>query len=442
MVDNSGVDYSASDIEALSQDINKIVAEQRGSVPAWYPADYLYYPLAGKNGNPLITKVGDQYLSAWMKRSETGEDFDTIALLNQDQVRKIYNSRPDAMPDVAGGVTKSSEYTGKQVYVNPELGVDHPQYEISADNVSDVYFNKITGEIVSAAVSFESNANSYDQGEPYKYQRALLPNALVEDGNVSRSDLAQQYEGYRLTDQVVDIYSQDASNKIKADEILIKAISGENIFYNGQAIMVGGAVSYLSAAQGGNYAPDMIINNPDIVYSISGINFEHSVYSNKQNNNEAPLPQPHNSPAPPQVLPDQGKPEENVTPQFNQKSMVIHAPQGSEEKLDKILSRLSGYVENGDRVSRINRAIIPVLKHLKNISESEEFAGQAEKAISALKEMGLAKHADIISGYVQDLSKESYRTAKDEIKQVGTANEQSALHNITPEQAQVPMAAP
>ncbi len=418
MAETGGTVYTANDINALLQDTANMLAEQRSGVPDNYPADYIYYPLLGNDGNPSTAKVGDEYLSAWMKRSEVGGNFDTIALFTKNQLDEIYNLRPDSLPDVAGGQAKVTKYTGKQVYVNPDLG-----HEVSPGDFSEVYFDKKTGEILNKPIeeaekiAFDANATSYDNKTSYQYQRALLPKSVTADLNVSQADLKQQLYGYKLSDQIVNIHSKDSANKAIYEKFLIEAISGIDAVYEGQNIKVGGVISYLAAVSGGNQDPAMIVEDKNLIYNVSNIGFEDVLYG-EQNKIE---PQSQQETV---VIVKETKLDvlpEPVKEQFNSKSQeVVEIPAGTTEKLDKIMSELSTYVNGDDvRQRQVNRYVIPALKYLRDVVKYDGlFDIEAQRLESALRDLNLGEHADIISDYAADPSRDVYKAAKVKIRAV------------------------
>ncbi len=265
-----------NDANALSQHITEIVAEQRGDVPKTYPADYPYYPLDGKDGKSLITKVGDQNYSAWLKRGDDGV-FTDIVLLNRHQVDNIYSSRP-------------STHLGNNVFAE----------------------NFVAGEVNEAT-------------------------------------------------------------------------------------------SYLIAADGGNYSPDIVIVNGTIVEDVQNISFETGLQG-RQN----AISQGADIDVNAMVEADYAAAMEAIAAhqaslppreEFNNKAAQVTPVKAS--KLDAHLDKLDDKMESGAADSQLNRVISNgVLKYLHGTRRNETlFASETTKAIAGLRERGLDGHADILAEY-------------------------------------------
>lgn len=249
---------SSSSTEGLTEDIQKLLSEQREDVAGAYPADFLYHSMNGEDGNPLIVKVDDTYYSAWMSRDEAGEPFSKVTLLTENQVNEIYAQIP--------GGPSGKMNTGESVYVNPDLD----NHEVAADSVTNVTFNVETGEIVDAAQAAGEAARSArarsrsrstepDADTSAKYDTALVPNNVIADGNVSADDLKQQLEGYQLVSHI-DSEAAEESNKGAATSALINEIST--------------SISRLLVTQGGAVEPSIEIDNASVLSGASNISLE------------------------------------------------------------------------------------------------------------------------------------------------------------------------
>ncbi len=249
---------SSTGVEGLTEDIQKLLSEQREDVVGTYPADFLYHSMTGEDGNPLIVKVDDTYYSAWMSRDEAGEPFSKVTLLTENQVNEIYAQIP--------GGPSGKMNIGESVYVNPDLD----NREIAADSVTNVTFNVETGEIVDAAqvaaeaalsarMRTRSRSTEADAGTSAKYDTAFVPNTVIADGNVSADDLKQQLEGYQLISHI-DSEAAEESNKRAATSALI----------NG----VGVSISRLLVTQGGAVEPSIEIDNASVLSGASNIGLE------------------------------------------------------------------------------------------------------------------------------------------------------------------------
>ncbi len=341
MGDSAGTTYTNNDISALLNDTTEMVVSHSRAVPENYPGDYLYYPLKGNDGNPLITKVGGEYFSAWMKRDEIGGNFNTIALLTKNQVNQIYKSSPDAMPS-----DDKYQSPTKVFDVNPT----------------------VTGKAAKA------------------------------------DNLSTKFKTYK-TD------STDSSYNIVSEKFLSEA--------------VGGAYNFLGSAQDGNYQPPMVISDKNIVYSVSGINFKTDLEGMQ---NKVVLGQQSQSIAPVEAKPEMIVAKKNYT---NTYQSGARAPEGVTDKLDKIMANLGVNVNSGERVSQINRSVVPALKYLRDVAKYDEtFKVEAASVVAELREMGLSNHANIISEYAQDPSRSAYRSAKTDIKKVSVV-ESIASNNQT-----------
>lgn len=249
---------SSSSAEGISKNIEELLSEQRENVSGSYPADFLYHPLTGDDGTPLVVQVGDEFYSAWMSRDEAGEAFSNVTLLTVDQVNEVYKQIP------GGPSGKMNE--GPSIFVNPDLDVNDPKREIPADSVTKVSYNIETGQVTTAeqlseaardnvrdaraarraAAQARASGQSVDDAPSSKFDTALLPDSLVKDGNVSAEDLKQQLNGYQLISSVGS-EAEEERNKIAATSIIADA--------------VGKSVSRIKVTQGGAVKPDIEIKD-------------------------------------------------------------------------------------------------------------------------------------------------------------------------------------
>lgn len=262
--------YSSGVAGDISENIEKLLSEQRESVSGSYPADFLYYPLTGDDGTPLVVKVDDAYLSAWMSRDESGEAFSGATLLTIDQVNEVYRKIP--------GGPSGKMNDGPSMFVNPGLDVNDPKREVLADSVTKVSYNIETGDVQTAkqlsdvvrdnamesrrarreASRARASGEGVDGSNAAKFDTAIIPNSLVKDGNVSAEDLKQQLSGYQLISHIGS-EAEEERNKIAATSLIINA--------------VGKSVSRIKVTQGGAVAPDVEIKGSDEL-SRSGFSLE------------------------------------------------------------------------------------------------------------------------------------------------------------------------
>lgn len=243
MGDGSGVVYTSDDVSALTQELQQIVNEQK--VSEGYPSDYLYHRLSGQDGQPVITKIGDDHYAAWLKRDDgqVGAPFTDVVLLNAPQVQEIYGSRPP-------GSDSAYESTGRDVYVNSNLHADDPARRISADDASRVYYDVQSGAVIDTA----------EPGQFTGYASALLPNDAIKDGHVSSADLEQELKGYQLFPELVAEYTDNDRAKIAYERVVAEEVGASS------------AALYNIDTYGGN--PTFSVDNIEIVYSIDFLDFE------------------------------------------------------------------------------------------------------------------------------------------------------------------------
>ncbi|PCI56942.1 MAG: hypothetical protein COB36_01335 [Alphaproteobacteria bacterium] len=513
---------SSSSTEGLTQDIQKLLSEQREDVVGTYPADFLYHSMKGEDGNPLIVKVDDTYYSAWMSRDEAGAPFSKVTLLTENQVNEIYAQIP--------GGPSGKMNTGESVYVNPDLD----NREVAADSVTNVIFNVETGEIVSAAQVAQETAISSrsarrsrstepENNAAAKYDTATVPNNVIADGNVSADDLKQQLEGYQLISHI-DSEAAEESNKRSTTGILIND--------------VGASISRLLVTQGGAVAPSIEIDNASVLSSTSNLSLETRLiapqdaapaapatapapvdlgYGSKMQGiinsgsgqadpnsafraNEIPmltrgfddiagnlakgtltgdsaamdnvdsliilfpehrdiiasyaLAEEQNAGTDPKTYLDQVQQRNPAAPVATPPAAVpVSSGAEASSKLQSLLDVVGGDVENGERISQVNRDVGQVHRYLDSISGDKNlFKSEASSAIDYLNAQGLTKHAALLSGYADDPS--TYRDVRTALREVAAlsaptlspadqdanraweaaANEEEPDVSVTPEQ--------
>lgn len=268
--------YSSSDTEGLTQDVQKLLSEQREDVVGTYPADFLYYPMDGEDGNPLIVKVDDAYYSAWMSRDAAGEPFSDVTLMTENQVNEIYAQIP--------GGPSGKMNVGESVYVNPDLG----NREVAADSVTNVTFNVETGDIVDAAKAAaetaraergtrRSRSTETDTSTSSKFDTATVPNSIIADGNVSPDDLTQKLEGYQLISHI-DSEAMEETSKRDATGFLINEI--------------GVSIGRLLVTQGGAIEASIAIEDTSVLSGASNIGLETKLVSPRDASPAAPAAAP------------------------------------------------------------------------------------------------------------------------------------------------------
>ncbi|PCJ00290.1 MAG: hypothetical protein COB14_04870 [Alphaproteobacteria bacterium] len=268
--------YSSSDTENLTQDVQKLLSEQREDVVGTYPADFLYYPMKAEDGNPLIVKVDDAHYSAWMSRDAAGEPFSDVTLMTENQVNEIYAQIP--------GGPSGKMNVGESVYVNPALG----NREVAGDSFTNVTFNVETGDIIDAAqaaaetaraerISGRSRSTETDTSTSSKYDTATVPNSIIVDGNVSLGDLTQKLEGYQLISHI-DSEAMEETSKRAATGFLIDEI----------AVSIG----RLLVTQGGAIEASMAIENTSVLSAASNIGLETKLVSPRDASPAAPAAAP------------------------------------------------------------------------------------------------------------------------------------------------------
>ncbi|MGH1377593.1 MAG: hypothetical protein ACRBB3_02115 [Alphaproteobacteria bacterium] len=250
--------YSSGSVESISEDIQKLLSDQREGVSGSYPADFLYHPLTSEDGTPLVVKVEDDVYSAWMSRDEAGEAFSNVTLLTIDQVNEVYKQIP--------GGPSGNMNEGPSVFVNPDLDMNDPKREIPADSVTRVSYSIETGEIQTAeqvveeaarhsidsrdarraAAQARANGEDVAATDSAKFNQAVLPNSLIKDGHVSDDDLKQQLSGYQFISNVAS-EADEEKNKIAATSVIVNA--------------VGKSVSRVNVTEGGAVKPDIEIND-------------------------------------------------------------------------------------------------------------------------------------------------------------------------------------
>ncbi|PCK00351.1 MAG: hypothetical protein COA45_00790 [Zetaproteobacteria bacterium] len=491
--------YSSNGTEDLKQDVQKLLSEQRENIVGTYPADFLYHPMVGEDGNPLVVKVDDTYYAAWMSRDAAGEPFSKVSLLTENQVNEIYAQIP------AGPSGKMN--TGASVYVNPDFKAADPKHEIAADSVSRVTFNVETGDVVNAAQAAAEmgraeriarraarSGTEVDASSTSKYDTALLPISVTKDGNVSPEDLKQQLNGYQLISHV---------DSVATEEVNKRAATG--IIING----VGVSIPRLLVTQGGAIAPSMEIENAAALSAAANIGLEtrlvspldaapaapatapaapvDSGFENKMQGmiNSGPgtadpnsafkalevtllsggfddiaknlakgtlagdsaamanvdslvvlfpehrdiiasyaLAEEKNASTDPKTYLDQVQ-QRNPSAAPQKSGSTITAPSSgsaASEKLQGLLNTVGGHVENGERVSQINRDVDQVRRHLDSISGDKAlFQSDAKSTVDYLNAQGLTEHAKIMSGYAYDPStSRAVRGALREVAVMGT----------------------
>lgn len=263
MGDGSGVVYTSDDVSALTQELHQVVQEQK--IGEGYPSDYLYHQLHDANGDSVVTKVGDEYYAAWLKRDDgnAGAPFTDVVLLKAAQIQEIYNARPPGNPNV---FTR----TGEDVYINPNLQDGDPSKRIPADQVERVYYSVKDGNIVSADDALEANSRTYERnaakndlgsvGEPIPYSTALLPKAIIQDDHVSERDLTLEMSDYTLFPSLTAGRTENDLAKMTYEPLIAQD--------------VGESAGALSSAMGNVHLATYTLESEDIVSKIDFLAFE------------------------------------------------------------------------------------------------------------------------------------------------------------------------